>query len=79
MTSTSEALPRKKKIRAGHRASATRLLNQIDAILGDTRPDSNKLALSLNEKLETLKLLDSKIVELTPEEELVKEIEQADE
>lgn len=82
MTSTSEVLPRKKKIRAGHRASATRLLNQIDAILGDDDPDGDKLALlklSLREKLETLKQLDSEIVELTPEEELVREIEQADE
>jgi hypothetical protein len=82
MTSTSEALPRKKKIHAGHRASETRLLNQIDAILGDTHPDSDRLALlklSLKEKLETLKLLVSEIVELTPEEGLVKEIEQADE
>ena len=81
MTSTTEALPRKKRIRAGHRASATRLLNQIDAILADTHPDGDRLALlklSLKEKLETLKLLDSEIVELTPEEELVREIEQAD-
>ena len=31
-----------------------------------------------NEKLETLKLLDSEIVELTPEEGLEDEIEQAD-
>ena len=79
---TPEALPRKKKIRAGHRASATRLLNQIDAILAEREPDGDKLALlklSLKEKLETLKLLDSEIVELTPEEELVREIEQADE
>ena len=81
MTSTTEALPRK-KIRAGHRASATRLLNQTDAILADAHPDSDRLALlklSLTEKLETLKLLDSEIVELIPEEELVREIEQADE
>ena len=70
-----EALPRK-KIHAGHRASATRLLNQIDAILVDVHPDGDKLTLlklSLKEKLETLKLLDSEIVELTPEEELVRE------
>ena len=35
--------------------------------------------MSLKEKLETLKSLDSEIVELVPEEELSKEIEQADE
>lgn len=76
-----EALPRK-KIRAGHRASATRLLNQIDAALGEDLPNADHLTLlkmSLKEKLDTLRSLDSEIVELIPEEELVKEIEQADE
>ena len=75
-----EALPRK-KIRADHRASATRLLNQIDGALGATPTDSDKLAqlkLSLQEKLETLKQLDSEIVDLTPEDGLEEEIEQAD-
>ena len=76
-----EALPRKKKIHAGHRASTTRLLNQIDGALGATPTDSDKLAqlkLSLQEKLETLKQLDSEIVDLTPEDGLEEEIEQAD-
>ena len=76
-----EDLARKKKIRAGHRASATRLLNQIDGVLAASPPDGDKLApfrLSLREKLETLKQLDSEIVDLTPEEGLVEEIEQAD-
>ena len=76
-----ESLPRKKKIRAGHRASATRLLSQIDTALTAPATDSDKLSqlkLSLHEKLETLKLLDSEIVELTPEEGLEDEIEQAD-
>ena len=55
---------------------------QEDAILADDDPDEDKLTLlkfSLKEKLETLKMLDSEIVELAPEEELVREIEQADE
>ena len=59
----------RKKIRAGHRASVTRLLTD------------NKLAqlkLSLHEKLETLKQLDSGIVDPTPEDGLDEEIEQAD-
>lgn len=38
----------------------------------------SQLKLSLHDKLETLKLLDSEIVELTPEEGLENEIEQAD-
>ena len=76
-----ESLLRKKKICAGHRASATRLLNQIDTALTAPATDSDKLSqlkLSLHKKLETLKLLDSEIVELTPEEGLEDEIEQAD-
>ena len=76
-----EALPRKKKIRAGHQASATRLLNQVDGALAATPTDNDKLAqlkLSLHEKLETLKQLDSEVVDLTPEEGLDEEIEQAD-
>ena len=81
LTMSKEALPRKRKIRACHRASATRLLNQIDSTLAAPTTDSDKLSqfkLSLNEKLETLKLLDSEIVDLTPEDGLEDEIEQAD-
>ena len=72
----------RKKIRAGHRASATRLLNQIDAALGEGPPNPDDLTLlkmSLKEKLDTLKSLDSEILGLIPEEQLGKEIEQADE
>ena len=75
-----ESLPRK-KIRAGHQVSATRLLSQIDTALTTPATDSDKLSqlkLSLHKKLETLKLLDSEIVQLTPEEGLEDEIEQAD-
>ena len=76
-----EGLPRKKQIWAGHRASATRILNQIDGTLAAATPDNAKLSqlkLSLQEKLETLKRLDNEIMELTPEDGLVEEIEQAD-
>ena len=76
-----KSMLRKKKIRAGHQVSATRLLNQIDTALTAPTTDSDKLSqlkLSLHEKLEMLKLLDSEIVELTPEEGLEDEREQAD-
>jgi len=79
---SAEALPKKRRIRAGHRSSATRLLTRIDAALAATPTDSDQLSqlkFCLKEKLETLKLLDAEIVELTPEEELVEEIEQTDE
>ena len=70
----------RKKIRAGHRASVTQLLTQVDESLAAS-PTDDKLAqlkLSLHEKLETLKQLDSGIVDPTPEDGLDGEIEQAD-
>ena len=81
MTEPAEALSKKKRIRAGHRASATRILNRIEAVLADPPADLDNLAqlkLSLQEKLETLKLLDSEIVEVTHEDDLEYEIERAD-
>ena len=77
-----EGLSRKKRIRAGHRASATRTMKQIDALLavpGAEEPKLAQLKLSLEEKLETLKQLDTEMLELTGEEELENEIQQADE
>ena len=76
-----EGLARKKRIRAGHKTSATRMLNQIDGLLAEEAPDVSKLSqlkLSLQEKLETLKLLDWGILELIEEDSLATEIEAAD-
>ena len=78
---TSEGVARKKRIRGGHKALATRMLSQIDALLEQESPDLSKLSqlkLSLHEKLETLKLLDGEMLDLVEEEELTSEIEQAD-
>ena len=77
-----EALAKKKRIRAGHRGSATRMVRQIiEALEGDT-PDRDRLSLlriTLKEKLETIKTLDAEIVELIEGESgLADEIEQAD-
>ena len=60
MTSTTEALPRK-KIGPDHWASATRLLNQIDGILANDDSDGDKFALlklSLKQKLDIAGLRD---------------------
>ena len=57
-----EALSRKKKIRAGHRATVTRTLGDIATILSSATPDRDRIArlkLTLNEKLETLNRFDS--------------------
>ena len=81
-----EGLARKKRIRAGHKASATRTLTKVEEALVAAAErteefDTSKLSqlkLSLQEKLEVLRQLDAEILELTDEEGLVDEIEQAD-
>ena len=82
MTEEAEALARRKKIRAGHKASTTRILGQVTSALDDTPPNAHRLSLlklTLTEKLETIKGLDAEIVEITPEEGLEEEIRQSDE
>ena len=78
---SSEGVARKKRIRARHKASATKIVTQIDGILGEDSPDITKLLqlkLSIQEKLETIKSLDGEMLDLVTEEELTSEIEQAD-
>ena len=77
-----EALQRKKRVRAGHRASATRIQGQITTALGATPPNVERLSmlkLTLEAKQKTLKELHNEIVLLIPNEELDTEIQQADE
>ena len=70
-----------KKTRAGHKASATRTVRQIDEVVAAEEPDKARLALlqmTLKE-LETIKNLDAEIVDLIDDETiLTEEIEQAD-
>ena len=76
-----EGLAKKKRIRAGHRASATRTLTKVnEALTADTSDESKLLQLkfTLEEKLDTLKLLDGEIIDLIEEDALATEIEQAD-
>lgn len=80
--STSASCGKKKRIRAGHRSSTTRLLSEVDTAIGASPLEDDKLSqlkLCLDEKLQTLKQLDAEIVELVPEEELEAEITGADE
>ena len=78
-----------KRTRAGHKASATRTVRQIEEIVTAKEPDKARLALlqlmlmlmlmlMLKEKLETIKNLDAEIVDLIDETTLTEEIEQAD-
>ena len=74
-------LNHKKNVRGGHRASATKMVKKAEELLAQEVPNKSLLArmkLSLQEKLSTLKELDSEVVDLVKEEEVVNEIEQAD-
>jgi len=82
-----EALAKKKKIRSGHRASATQMVNRVGEMIAVVESDPTKeldvnvllqLKLSLDEKLSTLKQLDGEILELVEDEAVDDEIEQAD-
>ena len=75
----SEALARIKKVRAGNRSSAARLMHQLDEI--EAGPTLNRLMqckVSLNEKLDKLRDLDEKILTLVEDDDIENEIEQAD-
>lgn len=77
-----EQLARKRRLRAGHRASTTRILGRVEpATTADLLNPSevNQLKRSLEEKLQCLSGLDQDILDLTPEESIEDEIIQADE
>ena len=77
-----EGLNRKKRVRAGHKASTSRLVKKVDELLAGDSPSTSKLVqvkLSLMEKLDVLKQLDGEILELIEEEALAEEIEHSDE
>ena len=74
-------LSRKKNVRGGHRASATKMVRKAEELFAQEDPNHSQLArirLSLQEKLSILKELDSEVVDLVKEEEVAHEIEQAD-
>lgn len=77
-----EGLSRKRKVRAGHKASATRILRHIDEMLvPEGEADSSKLMqlkLSLQEKLATITRLDEETLEVTEDEKVEDEIQEAD-
>ena len=69
----SSDLSRKKKLRGAHRASATQLQKTVSEVLVSFDPNNleeiapklNQLKTSMKEKLETLKVLDEEILELS--------------
>ena len=80
--SEQESLTRKRKIRGGHRASCTRVVREICALLTSTDKNGAKMKQQkrfLEEKLTLLRGLDGEIHELLrTEEELEAELEKTD-
>ena len=71
-----EVLAKKKRIRAGHKASSTKTIKHVEDIL--TSDTFNTQKMTLSEKLKTITALDSKVIDLIDNEEvLITEIEQA--
>ena len=73
---------RKKKVRAGYRASTTRILGQIDPAVTTEPlevPKITQLRRSLEDKLTSLTALDNEILPLLDKEAIEAEIVQADE
>ena len=67
-----ERLVKQKRIRAGHKASTTKMLSEVDVLLAVRTPEPTKLSglkLRLEEKLETLKRLDTELLDLLEDEE----------
>ena len=74
-----EAIQHKKRVRAAHRGSVTRLLGQVDEMLASTDVCRLKqLKQSLIDKLSVLSKLDDELIELVEEDQLEAEVEQAD-
>ena len=80
--SEADQLARKKRVRAGHRASTTRILGQVEPSINADPLDGariNQLKRSLEKKLQSLGDLDRDILEITPDDSIDAEIVQADE
>lgn len=77
-----EELARKKRVRAGHKASATKMITKAEEMLARAEaPDPlalKQFGMSLREKLDVIKALDGEILERVEETELADEIDQAD-
>ena len=74
-----EEAARKKRVRAAHHGSVTRLTAQLENVLesGNAR-QMKQLRQSLTDKLQVLSKLDDKLIELVRDERLEEEVEQAD-
>ena len=64
-------------MRGGHKASATRIITRVEEMLASgeelDRPKLNQVGMSLKEKLEEVKGLDSEILTLCEDDDLERE------
>ena len=80
----SEGLNRKKKIRGGHRSSATRTINEVYETIESTADRGSVITklmqckLTLEDKLVIMQRYDNEILELIGDQEVEDEIDQAD-
>ena len=77
----SDELAKKKRITGGHKASATKIMQQISEHVRSETSDETKLAClkrALNEKFTTIKALDDEISGLIEDESVVEDIDTAD-
>ena len=73
--SSVEGITRKKRVRAGHRSSVTRIIGQLqNALNSDDARKLKQLKRSLNEKSSVLAKLDEELIDTTEEEQLETEI-----
>ena len=82
MSTDEEALARKKKVRGAHRASATRLMGQAEALMAERPVKIDELSLrqtSLSKKAKILATLDDEIIDAVNDDQLEEEIGRADE
>ena len=77
-----EGLTRKRKVRAAHRGSVTRIISQVYESLESGEalnlPRLRQQKLQLSGKLDVLSKLDDELIEMVAEDELDVEVEQAD-
>ena len=76
-----DELAKKKRIRGGHKASATKIMQQISELTSASTPEETKLASlkrALNDKLTILKGLDEEISGMIEDDTVVDDIDAAD-
>ena len=73
-----DELAKKKRIRGGHKASTTKIMQQMYEHTTSPTPDEAKLEQELTDKFSTIKILDDEICGLIGDESVTEDIDAAD-